>query len=122
MWGSCGWAMDGTEVKVLTVDSKNLNDKKERPFAKDLKQPTEAEQGELCFRGRNIMKGYMANPDLGDNHVKEMQKKNQEAIDDDGWLHSGDKGTVGVNGMFRITGRYKELIIGSGGENGSRPD
>jgi len=117
VWGSCGWAMDGTEVKVFTVDAKNINDKKECPRAKDLDHPLESEQGELCFRGRHIMKGYMANPDLGEDHVKQIQKKNMEAIDEEGWLHSGDKGCVGVNGMFRITGRYKELIIGSGGEN-----
>mmetsp|Transcript_21781 Transcript_21781/g.40766 ORF Transcript_21781/g.40766 Transcript_21781/m.40766 type:complete len:215 (+) Transcript_21781:3-647(+) len=61
--------------------------------------------------------GYMANPLLGEDHVEEIRKKNMEAIDEEGWLHSGDKGTISVNGMVRITGRYKELIIGSGGEN-----
>jgi len=71
----------------------------------------------LCFRGRHVMMGYMANPDLGEAHVEEIRKKNAEAIDSEGWLHSGDKGCQGINGMFRITGRYKELIIGSGGEN-----
>merc|ERR1712039_445447 len=35
----------------------------------------------------------------------------------DGWLHSGDKGMVTTRGMVKITGRYKELIIGDGGEN-----
>ena len=62
------------------------------------------------------MLGYMANPDLGAAHVAEVQEKNKE-IDDQGWLHSGDKGRVDSNGMCRITGRYKELIIGAGGEN-----
>lgn len=61
--------------------------------------------------------GYLANPSLGEAHVKEIQEKNSGAIDADGWLHSGDKGCRGTNGMFRITGRYKELIIGAGGEN-----
>merc|ERR1712159_651905 len=46
-----------------------------------------------------------------------MGKKNRDAIDEEGWLHSGDKGCQGENGMFRITGRYKELIMGAGGEN-----
>jgi len=73
--------------------------------------------GELCFRGRNIMMGYMANPDLGEAHVKEIEKKNAETIDVDGWLHSGDKGMITEVGMVKITGRYKELIIGEGGEN-----
>merc|ERR1711985_50781 len=59
----------------------------------------------------------MANPDLGPEHVAEIQKKTAEAIDSDGWLHSGDKGMITNRGMVKITGRYKELIIGDGGEN-----
>jgi len=85
--------------------------------AADLFNPTEEEQGEICFRGRHIMLGYMANPDLGEEHVAEITKKNAEAIDDEGWLHSGDKGCMDARGMVKITGRYKELIIGAGGEN-----
>merc|ERR1712232_532318 len=73
--------------------------------------------GELCFRGRNNMMGYMACPDLGAAHIKEIEKKNSETIDAEGWLHSGDKGLVSEAGMVKITGRYKELIIGEGGEN-----
>merc|ERR1711907_399525 len=59
----------------------------------------------------------MAQPDLGAAHVAEINKKTAEAIDKDGWLHSGDKGMITVRGMVKITGRYKELIIGDGGEN-----
>merc|ERR1719253_1383311 len=59
----------------------------------------------------------MAQADLGAAHVKEIQKKTAEAIDRDGWLHSGDKGMLTKLGMVKITGRYKELIIGDGGEN-----
>merc|ERR1719263_1396772 len=73
--------------------------------------------GELCFRGRNIMMGYMANPDLGAAHVAEIKKKTAETIDKEGFLHSGDKGLITEKGMVKITGRYKELIIGEGGEN-----
>merc|ERR1740123_1797019 len=61
--------------------------------------------------------GYLACPDMGTAHVKEIQKKTAETIDKDGWLHSGDKGMKTVRGMIKITGRYKELIIGEGGEN-----
>merc|ERR1719437_39931 len=61
--------------------------------------------------------GYMANPNFGPEHVKEIEEKNRAAIDKEGWMHSGDKGCIDTNGMLRITGRYKELIIGAGGEN-----
>jgi len=63
------------------------------------------------------MMGYMANPDMGPEHVAEIEKKTAEAIDGEGWLHSGDKGMITDQGMVKITGRYKELIIGEGGEN-----
>ena len=79
---------------------------------KDPLQPTEAEQGEIFFRGRNTMMGYLANPDLGEEHVKDIQKKNAETIDADGWIYSGDKGCMEANGMFRITGWYKEHRAG----------
>merc|ERR1712144_26709 len=59
----------------------------------------------------------MAQPDLGADHVAEIEKKTAETIDKDGWLHSGDKGMITDAGMCKITGRYKELIIGAGGEN-----
>merc|ERR1711887_478000 len=59
----------------------------------------------------------MACPDMGAAHLQEMEKKTAETIDKDGWLHSGDKGLITEQGMVKITGRYKELIIGEGGEN-----
>ncbi|HXG93104.1 MAG TPA: AMP-binding protein [Blastocatellia bacterium] len=61
--------------------------------------------GELCCRGYNVMKGYYNNP-----------KATAEAIDADGWLHTGDQATIDERGYVRITGRIKELII-RGGEN-----
>lgn len=117
LWGSCGWEMPGTEVKIFQVDPDDINKKTQVEPCDDVFNCPEKQQGEICFRGRNIMAGYMANPALGDDHVAEITKKNKEAIDDDGWLHSGDKGCIGKNGMIKITGRYKELIIGAGGEN-----
>merc|ERR1719324_796057 len=63
------------------------------------------------------MMGYMAQADLGPDHVADIKRKNAETIDAEGWLHSGDKGMITEQGMVKITGRYKELIIGEGGEN-----
>merc|ERR1712056_33346 len=71
----------------------------------------------ICFRGRGITMGYLASTDLGDKHLAEIEKKTAETIDNDGWLHSGDKGLKTATGLLKITGRYKELIIGEGGEN-----
>ncbi|XP_054628341.1 long-chain-fatty-acid--CoA ligase ACSBG2-like isoform X2 [Dunckerocampus dactyliophorus] len=61
--------------------------------------------GEICFWGRNIYMGYLNMPD-----------KTAEALDQDGWLHSGDVGKFERNFLF-ITGRIKEIIITAGGEN-----
>ena len=61
--------------------------------------------GEICFRGYHIMHGYYGQPE-----------KTAEAIDQAGWLHSGDLGTMDSEGYVRITGRLKEMII-RGGEN-----
>lgn len=61
--------------------------------------------------------GYMACPDLGPAHEAEIREKTAAAIDADGWLHSGDRGLITERGMVRLTGRFKELIIGAGGEN-----
>jgi len=116
-WGSCGWEMPGVEVKVFKIDERDMNNKIECPRSPGLDALEEEYQGELCFRGRNIMMGYLASPDLGPAHVAEIQKKTAETIDNDGWLHSGDKGMITKKGMVKITGRYKELIIGEGGEN-----
>ena len=63
------------------------------------------EQGELCCRGYNIMKGYYNNPEA-----------TAACIDKDGWLHSGDLGIKDEDGYFRVTGRIKDMII-RGGEN-----
>merc|ERR1712187_613496 len=116
-WGSCGWEIPGVEVRVFKVDDKDLNLKTPCPLASGLDSTDEPFMGEICWRGRGNMMGYMAQADLGDTHVAEIKKKTAEAIDSDGWLHSGDKGMITRRGMVKITGRYKELIIGDGGEN-----
>lgn len=117
LWGSCGFEMPSVEVRAFLVDPADLNKKTEVEHSPSIEDIDEKYMGELCFRGRNIMMGYMANPDLGPAHVKEIEKKTAEAIDAEGWLHSGDKGMITQAGMVKITGRYKELIIGDGGEN-----
>jgi long-chain-fatty-acid--CoA ligase ACSBG len=113
-WGSVGFEMPGTEVKCFRNEGGKMV---ECPKADSILTPTEEQQGEICFRGRHIMMGYMAQPKLGQEHVDEINQKNADAIDSDGWMHSGDKGCISKRGMVRITGRYKELIIGAGGEN-----
>jgi long-chain-fatty-acid--CoA ligase ACSBG len=117
VWGSCGWEGPGMEVRAFKVDPSDINKKEEVPRADDTTVTDEAVMGELCYRGRHVMMGYMAQPDLGAAHVNDMKKKNAETIDAEGWLHSGDKGLITKDGMVKITGRYKELIIGAGGEN-----
>lgn len=62
-------------------------------------------QGEVCCRGYLVMKGYYKNPGA-----------TAEAIDKEGWLHSGDLGVKDEDGYYRITGRIKDMII-RGGEN-----
>jgi fatty-acyl-CoA synthase len=61
--------------------------------------------GEICCRGYNVMKGYYNNPE-----------GTAKAIDMDGWLHSGDLGTMDEDGYLTVTGRLKDMII-RGGEN-----
>ncbi|KAJ9455569.1 Very long-chain-fatty-acid--CoA ligase bubblegum [Diplonema papillatum] len=121
LWGSCGYALEGMEVAVMREThhgSGRYERVKECPpgMLLDPNMP-EKYQGELCFRGRHIMMGYLANDDLGAAHVQEVKKKNEESIDEWGWLHSGDKGAQDTRGMLRVTGRYKEMIITAGGEN-----
>ena len=62
--------------------------------------------GEICFRGRNRFMGYYKN-----------EQATLEAIDSEGWLHSGDQGYIDKNLNLVITGRIKELIVTAGGEN-----
>jgi fatty-acyl-CoA synthase len=61
--------------------------------------------GEICARGYCVMIGYNDNPEA-----------NAKAIDAEGWLHTGDLGTMDARGFVKITGRVKEMII-RGGEN-----
>lgn len=62
-------------------------------------------QGELCTRGYSVMTGYWNDPE-----------RTAEAVDEDGWMHTGDVATLDEHGYCRIVGRIKDMII-RGGEN-----
>ncbi|XP_054178226.1 long-chain-fatty-acid--CoA ligase ACSBG2 isoform X3 [Homo sapiens] len=62
--------------------------------------------GEICLWGRHIFMGYL-----------ESETETTEAIDDEGWLHSGDLGQLDGLGFLYVTGHIKEILITAGGEN-----
>jgi len=84
---SCGKVVDTLEIKI---DSKN-------PFN---------EVGEIMVRGENVMKGYYKN-----------EEATKQAIDSEGWLHTGDLGLLDENNNVFIKGRSKSMILGPSGEN-----
>ena len=93
------------EVRSTTVgfEYPNVEVKIVNPDTGETCKPEE--QGEICCRGYNVMKGYYKNPEATDR-----------AIDSEGWLHSGDLAVKTKDGFYRITGRIKDMII-RGGEN-----
>ena len=84
---SCGHVMPNMEVKISGSPN-----------------PEEV-PGEICTRGQNRMTGYYKNPDA-----------TEATIDTDGWLHTGDMGTV-TDGTIFIRGRYKTMILSASGQN-----
>ena len=83
--GSCGLLIPNTECRVVDIESR-----------RDVEP---GERGELLIRGPQIMKGYLNRPDA-----------TAEAIDTDGWLHTGDVGYADSDGYFFIVDRLKEFI------------
>ncbi|MBE8954962.1 MAG: AMP-binding protein [Quinella sp. 2Q5] len=88
--GSCGQKLDGEEIRIVDEDGRDVAD---------------GEVGEVLVRGGQVMLGYWKNPEA-----------TAEALDADGWLHTGDVGKVDADGYYYIVNRIKEMII-SMGEN-----
>jgi long-chain acyl-CoA synthetase len=86
--GSIGTPIEGVEMKVISDTGEDL--------------PT-GDVGEIVIRGHNVMKGYFNRADA-----------TAEAIDADGWFHSGDLARVDEDGYFFIVDRKKDLIIRGG--------
>ena len=84
---SCGKPVHRMEVKILSPDPQNI-------------------VGEIVCKGDNVMLGYYKNPEA-----------TAEAIDKDGWLHTGDLGIMDELGNITIKGRSKNMILGSSGQN-----
>ena len=62
--------------------------------------------GEICVRGQNVMTGYYKNPEA-----------TEAVIDAEGWLHTGDMGTISHDNTIFIRGRYKTMILSANGQN-----
>ncbi|MFV2072150.1 MAG: long-chain fatty acid--CoA ligase [Thermoanaerobaculales bacterium] len=75
------------------------------PTGPGIEQKT-ANDGEVLYRGRNVMKEYY-----------KMPVETAETLTPDGWQHTGDLGEIDAEGFLRITGRKKDLIITAGGKN-----
>jgi HIP---CoA ligase len=87
---TCGVAVPGHEVKIARPDGAEL---------------PRGETGEICVRGYGVMLGYLDDPEA-----------TAEALDPNGWLHTGDVGVMDAEGYVRITDRMKDMYI-SGGFN-----
>ncbi|MEN8130427.1 MAG: AMP-binding protein [Pseudomonadota bacterium] len=89
--GTVGRNLPHQEVKIVNIESGET--------------VARGEVGEICFRGYHIMQGYYGDPET-----------TRKALDEHGWLFSGDLGSMDAEGYVKITGRRKEMII-RGGEN-----
>ena len=85
--GSCGTPVSYMEVKILSSDPQNI-------------------AGEIVAKGTNVMLGYYKNPEA-----------TAQALDQDGWYHTGDLATMSVDGHVFIRGRIKNMLLGSNGQN-----
>jgi acyl-CoA synthetase (AMP-forming)/AMP-acid ligase II len=83
-----GQAIPGTEMAIFNEQNQQL------PVGQN---------GEICLRGFHVMQGYFGDPE-----------GTAAAVDDDGWLHTGDIGSLDEHGNLRITGRLKDMFIVGG--------
>ncbi len=90
--GADGNALPGTETRIVNLDTRQ-----------DVPQ---GEQGLVLIRGPQVMQGYYKNPEA-----------TTKAIDPDGWFDTGDLGKITPNGDLIITGRAKDTIVLTNGEN-----
>ena len=85
--GSCGKTVKHMEVKIMSPDPQNI-------------------PGEIITRGLNVMQGYYKN-----------EEATRAVIDDTGWFHTGDLGTMSADGHVFINGRIKNMLLGANGQN-----
>ena len=85
--GSCGTPVDRMEVKILSSDPEHI-------------------PGEIVTRGTNVMQGYYMN-----------EEATRQAIDEEGYYHTGDLGTMAPTGHLFIRGRIKNMLLGANGQN-----
>ena len=85
--GSCGTPVSHMEVKILSPAPENI-------------------PGEIVARGTNVMLGYYKN-----------EEATREALDSEGWYHTGDLATMSADGHVFIRGRIKNMLLGANGQN-----
>ena len=84
---SCGTPLPGMETKILSPDPQHI-------------------AGEIVTRGVNLMLGYYKNEDA-----------TRQALDEEGWYHTGDLATMSADGHLFIRGRLKNMLLGANGQN-----
>ena len=100
------WGMTETCGAATGVPANRIKPGSIGPAASFNEVRVDPATGEILVRGPNVFKGYLNLPD-----------KTAETIDADGWLHTGDVGTIDSDGYLRITDRMKDIIITAGGKN-----